>query len=30
MMLGKLDRYVQKNETRQSSYTIHENNFKMS
>ena len=29
MMLGKLDKYVQKNETRPPSYTIHKNKFKM-
>ena len=28
-MLGKLDRYVQKNETRPPSYTTHKNKFKM-
>ena len=29
MVLGKLDRYVQKNETRPPSYTTHKNKFKM-
>ena len=28
-MLGKLDRYMQKNETRPPSYTTHKNKFKM-
>ena len=29
MVLGKLDRYAQKNETRPPSYAIHENKFKV-
>ena len=29
MVLGKLDSYVQKNETGPLSYTIHKNKFKM-
>ena len=29
MVLGKLDRYVQKNEIRPPSYTIYKNKFKM-
>ena len=29
MVLGKLDRYVQKNETRPPSYITHKNKFKM-
>ena len=29
MVLGKLDRYIQKNEARLPSYTIHKNKFKM-
>ena len=29
MVLGKLDRYMQKNETRPPSYTTHDNKFKM-
>ena len=28
MVLGKLDRYMQKNETRSPSYTTHKNKFK--
>ena len=29
MMLGDLDRYVQQNETRSPTYTIHKNKFKV-
>ena len=29
MLLGKLDRYMQKNETRPPSYTTHNNKFKI-
>ena len=29
MVLGKLDRYMQKNETRSPTYTIHKNKLKM-
>ena len=29
MVLGKLDRYIQKNEIRPPSYTTHKNKFKM-
>ena len=29
MMLGELDSYVQKNETRSPTYVIHKNQFKM-
>ena len=29
MVLGKLDRYMQKNETRPPTYTIHKNKLKM-
>ena len=29
MVLGDLDSYVQKNETRSSTYAIHKNKFKM-
>ena len=29
MVLGKLDRYMQKNKTRPPSYTTHKNKFKM-
>ena len=29
MVLGKLDRYMQKNEIRPPSYTTHKNRFKM-
>ena len=29
MVLGDLDRYMQKNETRLLTYTIHKNKFKM-
>ena len=29
MVLGDLDRYMQKNETRSPAYTIHKNKFKV-